>query len=159
MAHQGPGQTALLLPTLTSPERIIFVQSRPRVDTIRTVSDLFTDLLVPRVASPAARSFATVSFPSQSRFSHIFNAATQQITLTHMPFMPQAELSTHFTILFSPQSGPNPAPRKNTVLQTFVGSDQVTWMGNLLVVAHTPEGEPVLFTHDHMNVARILLTR
>lgn len=157
--HIGRGQTALLLSTYLTAETVVFVQARPHVTTIRSVSDLYTDFLVPRVASSHSRLLANSSSASQADYSHVFNMASQQITLTHMPFDPSSPLVTHFTILFRPQSSSSLLPIKNLVLQHFIGSNQVSWFGNLLVVAHTPDGTPLPFTPTCIDGVRYILTR
>ncbi|KAG9225264.1 hypothetical protein CCMSSC00406_0007095 [Pleurotus cornucopiae] len=137
----GVCQTALLISTHLQYEAVIHLQARARIPVIKSVSDLHTEFLVPKIGN----------------YGHVFDTTTQQFTFTHLPFTP-IELNLHFTVIHSPQNSKNPNPVKNLALQKFVGSNRIVWLGNLIVIAHVPDGAPVPFTHDHVEAAKILFS-
>ncbi|KAF9495064.1 hypothetical protein BDN71DRAFT_1431195 [Pleurotus eryngii] len=138
-------QTALLLSTKLQYETIIQVQARARIPEIRSISDLHTEHIVPKIWPSA-----------QGNYRHVFDITSQQFTFTHFPFT-TIKLTIHFTVLHTPQSTKNPNPIKNVALQKFVGSSTITWFGNMLIIAHVPSGMPVPFTSDLVDSVRVLL--
>ncbi|KAF9489758.1 hypothetical protein BDN71DRAFT_1435173 [Pleurotus eryngii] len=77
-----PGQTALLISALSMYESVVFMQAQLHIAPVRSVSDLYTDSLVPKIGN----------------YSHVFNLDNQQVTFTQMPFKPRSRLNIHFTV-------------------------------------------------------------